>query len=389
LSEGRRWLREALNATAGLGEEIAKPRGKALVSAAMLAIEQAAYDEAEDLCEQAIKIAQHPGRGRDRVAALNTRGSLARARGHYANAVQDYSEARAVAVALNDSVGAAAALHGLATTLGFTGDARSGSLLEQSIDAFRELGDARGLAEALLSAMWRAVNAADFTRVEAFAEEALALFRTLGDTGRMAETLFVLGVTAQFQGHFERATALHQEGLRLRQGRGDIRSTVEQLSAMASIALQQGNLSRARALLEESLTILQQYDDPWNRALSLVILAQVDLADGDPRSAYTLLVESSTIYREIGNLLYVPWCLEGLAGVAAAERAWERAAQFYGAREALCGRTESPLPPCYPEGYARTFESTRAALGETGFAAAFSEGESLPTEAVLAMAASF
>jgi hypothetical protein len=41
----------------------------------------------------------------------------------------------------------------------------------------------------------------------------------------------------------------------------------------------------------------------------------------------------------IGNPLYVPWCLEGLAGVAAARGEWPRAARLCGARDTLRKRS--------------------------------------------------
>lgn len=248
---------------------------------------------------------------------------------------------------------------------------------------FRAIGDAHGLAEALLGVMWHAMNAADYARVEALGEEALALFRALGDTGRLAEALFVLGVAAQLQSRYERATTLHTEGLALRRGRGDERGAVEQLSALAQIALQQGDHARARVLLEETLVTLQQYDDPWSRALSLTLLAHAELAAGAVARAWTLVVDSATIYRAIGSLLYVPWCLEGLVGVAAAQGEWERAAQLSGARDAVRTRLTSPIPPCHPEGYAHTLASVRAALGEERFAAAHAAGAGLTPEAAL------
>ena len=137
-------------------------------------------------------------------------------------------------------------------------------------------------------------------------------------------------------------------------------------------------------LLEETLATLRQYDDPWSRAMSLVLLAHVELAEGEAERARTLVVESAAIYRAIGNLLYVPWCLEGLAGVAAAQGAWERAARLCGARDALRTRLASPIPPCHPEGYARTLASVRAALGEEAFAAAHAVGAGLTPDAALA-----
>ena len=36
---------------------------------------------------------------------------------------------------------------------------------------------------------------------------------------------------------------------------------------------------------------------------------------GDPAGAGSLLAESAALFRAIGNPLYLPWCLEGLAAV--------------------------------------------------------------------------
>lgn len=385
LSEGRRWLREALAASAGSDQVVGSARAPALIGAATLASEQAAYDEAADLLAQAVAVARGRDGDRQRAAALNARGTLARARGQYAAAARDYEEAHALAATVGDQVEAAAALHALGIAAGFTGDiGRSRALIEQAVVAYREVGDVRGLAEALLSVMWQAMNAADYARMAALGEEALALFSALGDTGRLAEALFVLGVAAQMEGRHERATVLHSEGLALRRGRGDERGAVEQLSALAHIALQQGAYARARELLEETLVTLERYDDPWNRALYLTLLAHVELAAGEVGRARTLVAGSAEIYRAIGNVLYVPWCLEGLAGVAAAQGEWDRAAQLCGARDAVRTRLASHMPPCHPEGYARVVVNVRAALGEEAFTAAHAEGEGLTPDASLA-----
>ena len=48
-------------------------------------------------------------------------------------------------------------------------------------------------------------------------------------------------------------------------------------------------------------------------------------------------------------MVYLPWCLEGLAGVAAAGHLC-RAAEIAGARDALRAQTGVLLPPVYPAG---------------------------------------
>ncbi|HET8626058.1 MAG TPA: tetratricopeptide repeat protein [Thermomicrobiales bacterium] len=386
LSEGRRWLREALARVTA--NDAPAARTEALAGAALLAIEQGAYDEAAPLCAEAVALARGRGAGRDLVVALNARGLLARQRGAYADATRDHEEARALAEALGDRAGEVAALTGLAYAATFAGDiARGNALSERSLAALRAIGDARSLAAALVGVAAQAIHAGEFARAEALGAEALDLLRALGDTGQMAEALWLLGVAAQFQGRHERAAARYEECLALRRARGDEHGAVQPLSALALLALQAGDHDRARALLAETLVILRRYDDCWARAMSLTLLGQVELAAGALDRAVALFAEAAPLFRAIGNPLYLPWCLEGLAGVAAARGEWERAARLCGARAALRAGLGAPLPPAYPDGYARTLAAIRAALGEDGFAAAHAAGEALSPEQALAEAA--
>jgi hypothetical protein len=68
--------------------------------------------------------------------------------------------------------------------------------------------------------------------------------------------------------------------------------------------------------------------------------------------------------------VYQQWCLEGLAGVAAAQGRCERAAEIDGAGEFLGITTGVMLPPVHPAGYARTLATVRAGLAPADFDAA-------------------
>jgi predicted ATPase/transcriptional regulator with XRE-family HTH domain len=368
LGEGRRWLREALALPVATGASARAARGRALAGAAMLALEQADFDEAADL-----------------VVALNAQGQIKRERNEYQGAERDYEEARTLARALGDRAGEAAALIGLAYAVAFAGDiARGRALSEQGLATLRELGGARALAEALVSACTQAMHAGEIAHSEGLGIEALGLFRALGDTGWLAQTLFALGVVAQFQGRNEDAAAHLEECLALRRGRGDEHGAVEPLVALALIALQVGDYRRARALLEESLALLPHYDDRWGRAMSLAVLGHVELADGETGRAEARLTESAALLQAIDTPLYLPWCLEGLAGVAATRGQWERAAQLCGAREALCEQLGFPLPPANQVAYEHTLASIRTALGDDAFATAQATGRELPLDRALA-----
>jgi len=389
LSEGRRWLRDALALADVSGLIDDEARGKALVGAAHLAIDHGAYDDAEGWCTQAVALARARGRPHELVAALNAAGRLARERGNYPEATRCHDEALALAEALGNHVDRAAALTGLGYAALFSGDvARGTTLCEQSLALYRAAGDRRGFATALIGLAGAVSHAGAFADSEAYAAEALDLFRALGDSGQAAEALWVLGISALSQGQFDRATPLHEEILALHHSRGDELGATQPLSALALIALQQGDHRRARSLLEETLATLDRYDDPWAKAMCVAMLGHVELAAGDATRAYAHFADAAPIFQAIGNPLYVPWVLEGLAGFAAARGAWELTAQLCGARDTLHANLGLGMPPADPAAFARTVSRCRGALREDAFVAAHAAGGQLSPAQALAEAES-
>ncbi|HEY5988251.1 MAG TPA: tetratricopeptide repeat protein, partial [Streptosporangiaceae bacterium] len=387
LSEGRQWLREALDLPVDATRISWSARVSALVGSAVLAIEQAAYEEATTRCAQAMDLARAHGQPPDLVATLNTRGLLAREQDSYAAAAGDYQAALSLARECADGAGEATALLGLAYTALFTGDpARASVLAEQSLAVARKLGGAHVLARVLSLLGWSASNAGNYGKAEALATEALGLFRALGDTGQQAEMIFLLGTVAMYAGEHERAAGFFTESLARRRERGDEHGAATDLGALGGAVLNLDDLPRARALIEESLTVACRFGDRWSMAISLTLLGHVELADRDDARAQARFAEAESLFEAIGNLMYVPWCLEGLAGVAAAHGRCERAAELDGAGEALRARIGLLVPPIHPAGHARTMATIRGCLTQEAFDTARAEGARRPLQQVIAAA---
>ena len=104
--------------------------------------------------------------------------------------------------------------------------------------------------------------------------------------------------------------------------------------------------------------------------MSLMLLGHVDLAEGDVTQAQAVLAEAASLFQATGNMVYLPWCLEGLAGLAAAQGDYERAAELDGARDALRNQIGVFLPPVHPAGYSGRWQAARAGLGPAAFDAA-------------------
>ena len=387
LSEGRRWCAAALALPAGAGADTPSVRLYCLAAAGRLAIGQAAYGEAEGLLGEAEALAREHSNPAELAAVLNTQGLLARAQDRYAASAEAYAEALGLARSAGHSGEEAAALLGLAYAAMFTGDtARAGPLTEESLAAARRSQDRLILAQVLFFLGWGASNTGAYERAEVLGTEALELFAELGEAGEHAEALFVLGTIAMFTGDYRRAVGLFEQSLAERRGRGDEHTAARHLGGLGSALLNLGDLARARAVLEESLAVARRFDDQWSSAMSLMLLGHLRLVEGNPDRARSELIESATLFTSTGNVVYLTWCLEGLAGVAAAGHRFDRAAEIAGARDALRAQTGVLLPPVHPAGYQPMLEVVRDSLGEAGFAAAHTRLAGRPPPELIAAA---
>jgi len=362
LTEGRRWLGEALDRA---GPVNAAVRAAALSAAARLAVEQKAFDEAAPGCARAIAYAREHGDRASLVAALDASGLLARMRNRDADAARDYGEALALAREAGDHAGTASALVGLAYVAIRTGDLpRASALSAEGLTVVRRVPDQRGLAEALHALTWVAFHTGEFAAAEALGREALGLFGDLGDTGQTARMLRVLGTVAVAQGQHERAAPLLEESLALHHRRGDEHGAAVVRGVLSRSALDAGHLERARSLTEEALAIAERKDDGWGRAMCVTQLGHVALASGDATEAREHFARGVELFRAVNNPLYLSWCLEGLAGVAGVRERWDQAARLCRARDALLANLGSPLPPAHAAGYSRTLAGVRRTLGD-------------------------
>jgi tetratricopeptide (TPR) repeat protein len=351
LTEGRRWLAAALALDGG-------GRVQALIGAARLSIEQSDFVEANARAEQAVAVARSAS-ARDLAKALNVRGNLARTQSRYADAIRDHEGALSILDGAPSSISGdtpqrASIMLDLSYDEFAVGNSdKARELAERVLEAMRELGDMRGIGNALAALAWQKQKY-DLEGAEAVAREALNIFETLNDPGRVAEILRQLGTIAQFEGRFESSLQLFERAHQLYSDRGDERTAAQLLSHMSHAASGLGDAESAQSLARESLRIARAFNDRWAIAISTTQLGHLELGEHrlDPARAY--FSESARIFQEIGNPIYLSWCVEGLAAVAVADGRTEIAAKLCAAREALLERLGSRLPPMVPDAYAKT-----------------------------------
>jgi non-specific serine/threonine protein kinase len=337
-SEGRRWLEEFLALSAGDDQAGAILRARALNWVARLAFLQLDNTAAADLAEQSLTLCRELGDPTGLAEALCAGGIITR---HFG---------------------------------------REAALLEESVSLRRGLGDRRGLADSLYALADVAIKLGDPERAVAPAQECLALYRALDHPWDIAGSLWLLGEVARALGDLERATTLGEKSLALFRDLDERRGIAITLWQLGEVAREQGDLGRAVARGEESLAVARDLGSGGSIGWALHGLGLSACKQGDQQRAGALLAESLTFLRVMGTKRGVACCLAGLAAVAGGQGQAQRAARLAGASAALFARLGAVLPRSERALFERTVATTRTALGEAAFVAAWAAGQALSLE---------
>ncbi|MEV0828502.1 BTAD domain-containing putative transcriptional regulator [Nonomuraea rubra] len=290
--------------------------------------------------------------------------------------------------------------------LSFGDAATAGGLLIEALAGFRAAGDRWGEAAALASRAKQAMFQGDHALAERSGIESLTIFEELGDGWGRLQASDMLGYLSEITGDYERAARLHGEGLRLAE---DLRLWTDasyRLSSLGRLALLTGDLDGSRELHERGRRLaaeqsssfaeefarvglglvarragdldaaerLFQQSLAWNRRLRAdyglpfygvtLLLAELGfIAEqrGDTTAARSLHLEGLAAAREVGDPRAIALAREGLAGVAAAEGAYEEAAALLEEAAALRESVGAPLPPAERGDVDRIAAAIRAA----------------------------
>jgi predicted ATPase/class 3 adenylate cyclase len=233
---------------------------------------------------------------------------------------------------------------------------------------------------------YAATHRGEYKRAAELLEEGLALHREAGDTRGVAWSLGNLANVSSNRGNYERAKDLYEEGLALSRGLGGAELLGAYLISLGDEYLLEGNLARATELNEEAAQLYRKRGRMGLLQIALDNLGWAALIRGDHQKAEALHEESLVLCRELGDKLIGLESIEGLACVAGAEGAAERAARLLGAAEALreaAGYQQATRTRALREPY---FTVARARTGEKAWTAAWEEGRSMNFEEAIAYA---
>jgi predicted ATPase len=195
----------------------------------------------------------------------------------------------------------AKALDGAAGVALSGGDGATARLwAEQALALYRQLGDARGIAESRYAFAYMLGDEGAFGRAQLLFEESVQAFRELGDEHFAARASFCLAWMCEELGDLERARALHEDNLRLARALSNERNEADTLHELARLACRDGRVEDALLMLKESLRINRGVDIPLSIAQDLSAFAGALAVEGRAGMAARLLSSSEALHKEFG-----------------------------------------------------------------------------------------
>jgi predicted ATPase len=211
---------------------------------------------------------------------------------------------------------------------------RAAGLLEESEQAFAELGERHDQAIALLRMASTAVAQGDHGRAADLYARALPMLEEVGDGWGVANCLEGQGDIALNGGDLEGARRVLVESLELRRQLNHPRSIAQSLVALGSIGLADGAYEQAGKLLEEALALFRDVGSKHQMASTTMRLGQVECVHGDLDWAESLLTEATRLAIEAAGSSLASSLLGSWALLARRRGSWAWSVGLWAAEEA-------------------------------------------------------
>jgi predicted ATPase/class 3 adenylate cyclase/DNA-binding CsgD family transcriptional regulator len=157
---------------------------------------------------------------------------------------------------------------------------------------------------------------------------------------------------------------------------------IQSLSPMSDALLACGELVAARRWADDAVAIAQG----WHKMVALIARAHIALSQGEPEQAERDAHDALMIATHTHGFLHLPEIVECLARLAAGDGNHENAPRLFGAADAIRLQIGVVRFAVYQADYDAAVAATRAALGDSGFDAAWADGAALSIEETIAYA---
>ncbi len=288
-------------------------------------------------------------------------------------------------------------------------DPETGLRLAGSLDRFWEARDEQGegrqwleallaradtahmqpqtLAKALSAAGTMAWRHCDYRQALDWHQQSLDLYRSCGDQHGHALALNNLGVQQNNLGNVQAASECYEACIALARESSDLQAETFALVNLGILAIDLHDLQRARGVIEQGLACARRLGSERTLVAALSNLGEVLLGLGETQAARDLLRECIQRSYACELKTELAYSLEQLAGAYRAQGMLRKAAQLFGAADALREALKVPPHPSYREVYYDPMrQAMQDGLGAEAFDTAWTAGRAAPLADMIAEA---
>lgn len=264
--------------------------------------------------------------------------------------------------------------------------AASEAALSEAIANLAETDDRLGESRAHQLRGWNEMWLGQYAAAERYCEQAQSSLRRSGRRElrewAIDEVFFLRGLLALIQGSFDRAEAFFQEGLAFLQQtqRAFPGVGLNHRAGLGMTASRRGQHDASLAILDPAVAELRTLQDLRLIMIAQWILAPALLAAGRHTEAARRFAEGLELARQRGSRVWSMQLLDGAARCMAERGDPADAVRCWSAVERFRQHAGMPRWPIEQNDYRQHLDAARAALGETGFAAAWDAGQCLNWE---------
>jgi predicted ATPase/class 3 adenylate cyclase len=321
-----------------------------------------------------------------RAQALAAAGTLARDQG-------DYEEGRALLEqsvqmwrGLDDAGGLAHALEGLGSVRALQSDGAALSPLEECVKLAQAAENPELMARSQYWLGYLAIHTGDYPAARHRLEESLNRYREASGLWDVALPLGYLGVLALIEGQPQIGRRHLEESLTLLREADNPSFTAVVLGYLTRLAWSESDVAHVREWGGEWLELRRSLHEPRGIARALAVLGMVAREQRDDERSAASFAESLALSRENGAVLTVAIGLVGVASMLCDEGRLERAGRLCGAASELIGTLGMPDSPADRIDHARTAEMLGALLRACAASDALAEGHGMTIDEAITMA---
>jgi predicted ATPase/DNA-binding CsgD family transcriptional regulator len=225
----------------------------------------------------------------------------------------------------------------------------------------------------------------DYDRALELHQSVVAMQRQLGHVEGMGRALWHLGLTTLSRDTQQAEAAYLEASMIFRELDHEV-GVAGSLWGIGQARRAQGDLQGAVACFSEGLRIARRVRNPQVLGSLLNVYGEVAHEQGDRRLAAQMLAEALTLYTGLGEWRRGSICLEDIAALAAAEGQLAQATRLWAAATARREDIALPLPRPGGATNPHALVELRRTLGDSAYAAAWSQGRALSNEQAIAEA---